>query len=258
MGTALVTTLLAAWVATSFAADTANAGADPEGPSPEARGETSEGRAETSAPPEPPGAGCPDDSVDALQSRYEKVRDLRARFLQTTRPAHMGPIAPEPVTSTGHMVVAKPAKMRWEYETPEKSLVVSDGESLWTYDPAFGEAQRLRVSEGFLSGAAVQFLLGEGDLRRDFRITLVSCGEDSVELALSPRQPATYEKLRVVVDRTTGTLSRTQVIDLLGNVTIVELSQLETNVDPDPETFRFVAPEGVSVIELDPAGALRP
>ena len=209
---------------------------------------------ETSATP----ADCLTRTVDALQARYENVRDLRARFVQTTRPAHMAGSASEPTVSAGRMVVEKPAKMRWEYEEPDESLVVSDGESLWMYDPGFGEAQRLPVGEGLLSGAAVSFLLGEGDLRRDFEIRLVSCDAERAELELTPREPASFEKLRVVASPETGNLSHTRIDDLLGNVTDVALSDLETNVSPAPETFRFVAPEGVSVVELSPVENARP
>ena len=208
--------------------------------------------------PASPSADCLDRAIDALQTRYERVTDLRAHFVQTTRAAHMGTIAPEPVTSRGHMVVAKPAKMRWVYEKPDESVVVSDGETLWIYDPAFKEAQRLPVGEGFLSGVAVQFLLGEGDLRRDFAIVLIGCEENSAELELMPRAPASYEKLRIVADPNTGSVFRTQIVDLLGNETVLELSQAETNVSPDPALFRFVAPEGVAVVELEPAGGVRP
>jgi len=253
----LATTLLALLLAATGAAQTARAGGDPEPTAPQ---RPAQAPAPSEARPEPaptPAESCLERTVDALQSRYEKVNDLRARFVQSTRPAHMGTITPDPVTSRGHMMVAKPAKMRWVYEEPDESLVVSDGASLWIYDPAFGEAQRLPVSEGYLSGAAVQFLLGEGDLRRDFEITLVGCEQGSAELELKPREAASYEKLRVVADPETGELSRTQIDDLLGNVTVVEFSQLETNVQPDPQLFRFVAPEGVSVIELEPSGASR-
>jgi outer membrane lipoprotein carrier protein len=205
-----------------------------------------------------PAPSCLDRAVDALQARYEHVTDLRAHFVQTTRAAYTGAIAPDPVTSRGHMVVAKPARMRWVYEEPEESVVVSDGETLWIYDPAFKEAQRLPVGEGFLSGAAVQFLLGEGDLRRDFAITLVTCDAGAAQIELVPRTPASYEKLRIAVDPATGSVTRTEIVDLVGNHTVLELSQLETNVRPDPAVFRFVAPEGVSVVELEPAGGLRP
>ena len=99
-------------------------------------------------------------------------------------------------------------------------------------------------------GILETFLLGEGNLRRDFEITLVSCEDARAELELTPREPASFEKLRVVANPKTGDLSHTRIDDLLGNVTNVALSELETNVSPDPETFRFVAPEGVEVVEL--------
>jgi outer membrane lipoprotein carrier protein len=194
-------------------------------------------------------AACLERAVEAIQRRYESVRDFAARFEQTTQPVHLGATTPEPNRSSGRVVVAKPARMRWEYEQPEPSLVVSDGETLWIYDPGFQEAQRLPVGEGFLSGAAIQFLLGEGEMRKSFRVSLVDCTSEAVELELVPREPASYEKLRVVADPT-GDLRRTEVHDLLGNVTRVVFSDVEVNRDPPAATFRFAPPEGVSVIDL--------
>ena len=202
------------------------------------------------------GTDCLDRTVDAIQARYERVRDFSARFVQTARPAHIGAAAAEPITSRGRVVVSKPARMRWAYEEPEPSLVVSDGETLWIFDPAFGEAQRLPVGEGFLSGAAVQFLLGEGEMRRDFAITLLECAPDAVALELVPREPASYEKLRVVASPDDGRVGRTEVHDLLGNVTSVVFSEVEFDRDPPAGTFRFDPPEGVSVIDLTVPGGV--
>jgi outer membrane lipoprotein carrier protein len=201
-----------------------------------------------------PGDGCRDRAVAAVQRRYEGIRDLRARFAQKTRAVSIGSRAAEPTQSKGTVVVAKPSRMRWSYETPEPSLVVSDGETLWIYDPGFGEVQKLPAGGAALSGAALQFLLGRGDLRREFSIRLVSCEADAVELELTPREPASYEKLFIVVDPATGNVSRTRVDDLVGNSTLVEFSDLQVNLDPPAETFRFDPPAGVRVIELPAPG----
>ena len=109
--------------------------------------------------------------------------------------ARLGTTPSKPATSRGRVTLAKPGKMRWTYEEPEPSLVVSDGKTVWIYDPAFDEVQKLPAAEGFLTGAAAQFLLGAGDMRRDFKVAAVSCDETAAELELVPRQPATYEKL---------------------------------------------------------------
>lgn len=198
----------------------------------------------------PTSAACADETIDAVQRRYESIADFRADFVQTTRTVALAG-APGPETSRGTVVFAKPAKMRWSYTAPEPSLTVSDGETLWLYDPARAEVQRMSGIGGYFSGAAVQFLLGEGDVRRDFEITALACTAESGELELVPRADASYEKLRILVDRATGELRRSTVIDMLGNVTEIEFRDVRANQHPEDGVFQFTPPDGVEVIDLD-------
>jgi outer membrane lipoprotein carrier protein len=193
---------------------------------------------------------CRQRAIQTVQRRYEGIRDLRARFVQTTQGAAIDQRAAVPSVSRGSVVVAKPSRMRWSYEAPEPSLVVSDGKTLWIYDPGFREVQRAPVDGGFFSAAALQFLLGRGDMEREFDVRLISCEPASVELELTPRAPSSYEKLRIVADPRTGNVSRTRIDDLLGNSTTVDFSELEVNLDPPAEVFRFDPPEGVRIIDL--------
>ena len=209
-------------------------------------------RAETVA--EDPAAaereGCGARAAEAVQNRYRDVEDLSASFVQTSRPA--GPAAASgPTTASGSVVLAVPGRMRWTYDKPEKSLVVSDGETLWLYDPAFGEAQKLAVgSGGYLSGAALQFLLGKGELTHEFEVRTRACDAVVAELALVPRTPAGYERLVIWVDPKRGDMHRIEISDLLGSRTLVEFSGVELNRRPAAALFRFEPPEGVSVIDL--------
>lgn len=204
------------------------------------------------APPVAAGGEAPDDcgpaAALALQKRYDGVRDVRARFEQS----HESVLSGQGETSRGQLALAKPGKMRWSYEEPEPSLVVSDGETLWLYDPAFGEVQKLPATEGFLTGATAQFLLGAGDLQRDFAVRAESCTASEAVLELVPKAPAGYEKLFLEVDPRTGDIRATRVVDLLGNVTRVRFSDLQTNTGPPASSFHFDPPEGVEVIELRP------
>jgi outer membrane lipoprotein carrier protein len=208
-----------------------------------------------SAPPagadEPSKTACRDAAVTALQQRYVSVRYLRADIVQTTRSVAFGANDSEPMTSKGTVVFAKPGKMRWSYDEPEPSLVVSDGTTLWIYDPTFGEAQKFPATEGYLSGAAIQFLLGEGAIARDFEIAALRCDAASAELSLRPRKASSYEKLHVVVNPQTGDLLKTTVFFVLGNVTEVAFSNMKLNTDPAASLFRFDPPADVRVIELD-------
>ncbi len=196
--------------------------------------------------------GCVDRATTAVQKRYEGVSDLSARFEQSTRAVGVGAAAGPATTSRGRVVLAKPGKMRWTYEEPEQSLVISDGDTLWLFDPDFGEAQKLPSGGGYMTGAAAQFLLGAGDMRRDFAVSAVACDAERVELELIPREPASYEKLFLDVDPETGDVRATRVVDLLGNVVNVSFSEMRFNTDPPDAEFRFDPPEGVRVIEVVP------
>jgi len=195
---------------------------------------------------------CRDRAVAAVQKRYDGVRDVSARFEQTTRAVAVGSAAGPATVSRGRVVLAKPGKMRWTYEEPAESLVVSDGETLWLYDPEFGEAQKLPAAGGYLTGAAAQFLLGEGDMLRDFAVDAAVCEPDAVELELVPREAASYEKLYLVVDPARGDVRATRVVDLLGNVVTVAFEDMRFDTSPPKSAFRFEAPDGVRVIELSP------
>ncbi len=193
---------------------------------------------------------CVARTAAAVQRRYEGVRDLSTRFEQVSVSVSLGTSPGGETRSSGRAVFAKPGKMRWSYEAPEPSLVVSDGTTLWLYDPGFGEVQQLPVGDGYLSGAAIQFLLGEGDMLRDFEVRALHCGETEVRLELRPREPAAYEYLELVASPTSGDVSSSRVVDLLGNVTVVDFTELKVNQSPPDETFRFEPPEGASVIDL--------
>jgi outer membrane lipoprotein carrier protein len=148
--------------------------------------------------------------------------------------------------------------MRWSYEEPEPSLVVTDGATLWIYDPRAAEVQKMAVEGAFLSGAAIQFLLGQGSLLAEFEVEGRDCvaaraASREVLLELRPRRPATYERLALLADPASGDVRETTVHDLFGNVTSVRMQDVRTNQGAAPELFVFRAPEGVRVIELPPA-----
>jgi len=195
-------------------------------------------------------ADCANEIAQRVQQRYEKVRDLAAHFEQTTRRVALGGGTGDALVASGEVVFAKPGKMRWSYESPEASLVVSDGATLWIYDPKAREVQKLPLGEGYLSAAGVQFLLGEGKLQDEFRVTASGCGEATVTLGLTPRREAQYERLEMRVDRVGFAVRETSVVDLFGNRTTIAFDELRENTKPVAGLFVFTPPEGVRVLTV--------
>jgi outer membrane lipoprotein carrier protein len=206
----------------------------------------------TFAPPSTAGPdSCATDVATRVQHRYDGVRDLRGRFEQRTERAALGGKS-EALVARGEAIFAKPGKMRWVYESPEPSLVVSDGQTLWIYDEKAREVQRLPLAEGQLSAAGVQFLLGEGDLQKEFAITATGCDAPAVALALVPKRDAQYERIELVVDSRSAAIRETTVVDLFGNRTTVRFEDLRENTSPAAKLFQFEPAAGVRIIDLAP------
>lgn len=197
---------------------------------------------------------CAERLATTIQSYYEAVDDFSATFHQQTRSvtlgnASLGADAP----SSGTVQFAKPGKMRWRYESPTPSQVISNGTILWIYDSEMREVQRLPVTEGYLIGAALEFLLGAGKLLDEFEVEVSSCVPDdqnALELELLPRQAASFESLGLRANRETGEILGTSLVDLFGNETSISFSDARINLRPPASTFVFEIPKGVRVIDL--------
>jgi outer membrane lipoprotein carrier protein len=195
-------------------------------------------------------AGLAERTAARIQARYEGIRDLRADFVQTNVSATFeGEALMNPVPRHGKVVFAKPGRMRWTYDAPEASVVVSDGKTLWIHDIDAKTVTRLAVTEGYLSGAALQFLMGSGRILESFVVTASDCDATRVSLELVPRSDASYERLGLVAERATGSVVETSVTDLFGNLTRIRFERLEENLDPPQDTFVLKIPDGVEVID---------
>jgi outer membrane lipoprotein carrier protein len=197
--------------------------------------------------------GCAAAVAERVQRHYDGIRDLSANFEQRTDRVALGGAGSEALVASGAVVFAKPGKMRWTYKSPEPSLVVSDGSTLWIYDEKAAEVQKLSLAEGFLSAAGLQFLLGGGELGEEFEITALQCDAPAPTLVLLPKRPTQYERLELKVDPRSGAVLETTVSDLFGNRTVVSFREVRENAGVAKGLFRFAPPAGVRVVEMPPA-----
>ena len=187
-----------------------------------------------------------DQLIRGLQSRYSRLVSLSADFTQIyTAPG--GRTRRE----TGQMLLKKPGKMRWNYTTPEPKLFISDGRMMYEYVPAERLATRVKVRESADLRAPFMFLLGRGDLRRDFSRIEFS-GEaparaGSRVLQLLPKRNEEFRALIVEVDPASLRIERLSIIDQRGGRSDFLFSNMQENVSAGDQEFVFHAPEGVEV-----------
>jgi outer membrane lipoprotein carrier protein len=188
------------------------------------------------------------DVVARVQRYYEATKDLHARFDQVNE-SQVGRVR----KASGELWLKKPGRMRWDYEKPEKQRMVSDGQTLWVYQPEDEQAfkQDLR---GSTLPVSVTFLVGQGKLADEFEVSIVhpagvgAAGD--VVLKLVPKVgTAAYRYLLFVVDPKSGLVRETLVYDQQGGSNHLTFSQVETNRGVDDARFRFTPPPGTRVIK---------
>lgn len=191
------------------------------------------------------GARAADESPCAperLADFLANVRTLEANFRQSLA----DDAARGARVSEGRLYLQRPGRFRWDYQRPTQQLVVSDGESLWLYDPDL-EQVTVRALDESLDSTPAMLLSGEGELDDSFKIgrAYVEGGLDWVELA--PREEGgDFAKVRVGFRG--DSLAAMEILDSLGQTTHVRFSEVVVNADLDPGLFRFEPPEGADVI----------
>ena len=192
--------------------------------------------------------------VAEVQKRYDSAADFRARFTQTLTSAAMG----RKTSSSGEVMFKKPGRMRWDYEKPDKSSYISDGNVLWLYEPDDKQALKQDLKASQLP-AALAFLTGKGKLATEFDITFAvkpayGTPADHV-LLLSPKTAQPQVKtILFVVDPKTFDVRESVIIDGQSNVNDLTFSDIRVNTRLPDTQFKFTPPAGVRVIDTGKLG----
>jgi outer membrane lipoprotein carrier protein len=185
----------------------------------------------------------------ALQKKYDAVRDFTADFVHQAQ----GGVLRRKTTERGTLQVKKPGKMRWNYTSPEKKEFVSDGQRIYLYVPADKQVMVSPVPSADQATTAVLFLVGKGNLTRDFKVSFVEgAGADVYALRLDPKLPERdYDWLQVTVDRATMQLRTLSAADASGGRQTFSFSNFKENAGLSDKTFVFKIPRGTDVVPVD-------
>jgi outer membrane lipoprotein carrier protein len=185
------------------------------------------------------------DVVDKLQKFYANVDHVSSDFTQTVQNAQFG----NNQTSSGKVWLKKPGKMRWDYYEQKnnasrvKKSFISDGTTL--FDVELDNKQVLKKSlQNNIMPVAVSFLLGKGNLKRDFDVQLDPNagygGKGDLVLELTPKQPsAQYKTLYIVVDPSEYSAKESIIIDSSNNVNHFVFSKRDVDKDVKDSSFKF-------------------
>lgn len=196
-------------------------------------------------------AVSPNHVIAQLQERAIRTSDLMASFVQESTSAYLE----KPDIAEGKFYFKKPKKMRWDYETPSKQEIVTDGETLWIYVEEDRQVQVYDASPFFdskLGLSFLSFLSGEANLDQSFNISFVEADpykESHFILKLLPKVPEVdLKELFMWISRKDFFVERVCFSDFYGNRTLITLRNVTVNKNISNSKFVFHVPKGVEVI----------
>lgn len=191
-------------------------------------------------------------SLEQILDRMEKHytgNNFKAEFIQesTVKAMQITDFA------SGKIFVRYPGKMRWEYEKPEKQVIITDGFKLWIYRPADNQVMVGSAPAFFSDGKGASFLSDITLVRKKFNISLGQSKDDFFyELNLKPLEKTLdVTDIRLSVTKNTFTVIRVVTYNSYGDENRIELINHRFKVNLEDSLFNFEAPPGTDVLQLD-------
>ncbi len=188
-----------------------------------------------------PGAGAAS-GRERLDRFFERVSSLEARFTQEVYDEQGKTLQ----RARGRVELARPGRLRWEYESPDRQLILADGERLWTFDEELEQATVKPLHEA-LGSAPVMLLTRRGKLGHEYEVREQG-GHDGLDwVQISPRaRDGEFDRIRIGLDD--QGIRQMVLFDRFGQKTVIRFDRLRTNIAIPPTQFRFDPPPGVDVI----------
>jgi len=187
------------------------------------------------------------DLAGRVDQHYNQLHSLRAGFSETYEGLGMNR------TESGTLLLLKPGRMRWDYSQPAGKLFLLDGKYAWFYSHGDPQVQRVQAKQLDDLRSPLRFLLGHTELEKELSgLTLAAKPNGLFTLTGQPKgQERRVSRLTLTVTAD-GTIRGIEVEETDGALTRFTFTGEAPNAPVAPETFRFIAPAGVPVVDAMP------
>ena len=190
------------------------------------------------------------DLLRLIQKQYQSIRSFSGSFIQTS---HRADTVTGPKKAEGLVSYKRPGKMRWLYEAPEEHLLVTNGQTMWLYDPLL-ENVTVQKLQKITEGTALSFLLGLGNLQADFIHREISknlmIGQNGLILEMEPKKStANLAFIQLNVNPETYNLQTIALMDQQDNYRTIQLMNMKYNLEIEDDFFEFTVTNDMEVIE---------
>ncbi|PZO94268.1 MAG: outer membrane lipoprotein carrier protein LolA [Haemophilus parainfluenzae] len=179
------------------------------------------------------------DALSTLNVFNQKVSRLSGDFTQTVKNKQ------GIQKGSGYFSISRPRFFHWEYKTPYRQLIIGDGQYVWMYDVDL--KQVIKKGQDAALGQSPAAILADKNMLSKAYIVKNDLTRDGVEyvLAIPKRENTGYQFVRLGFKN--GILSRMELKDSFGNLSLLSFSHLTENAVPK-NSYRFIPPKEVDVL----------
>ncbi len=173
---------------------------------------------------------------EELQGQLAQLKPFSADFTQTVTSAEGDNLS----TAEGLMQLQRPNQFRWETVSPDEQLIVSDGESIWMYNP-FVEQVSIHSLKDVIANTPFMLIAGTDQAAwEDYRVTKKA----GVYTVITPNDPAAAV---FTLQFKQGEMSQFSVQEQQGQHSQFALTNHKTMNKMDPALFNFTIPEDTDI-----------
>jgi len=182
------------------------------------------------------------DALDTVRDFFAELSSLQAGFHQKVVDADN--ILQQ--VSDGQMWIQRPGKFRWDYETPYRQQIISDGHRLWSYDEDLAQVT-VQPIDKVLSSTPAMLLSGLQPVDEVFEMEALPAADGLLHVRLQPRSDASNIN-EIHLYFVNEALVRIEALDGFGNTTTFDFTGLLRNADLEAKLFHFEPPPGVDIV----------
>lgn len=188
-----------------------------------------------------------DNGTEKLLSYLKPLQTLSADFHQST----INQQGRRLLESDGHMLVARGNKFRWQTTKPDHRLVVTDGTTVWVYDPGLLQVVIKPLKAKLTATPALLFGGSLDSVKKAFNVTYKRYSDSRIRFILEPKdEQAMFSELDVSFHNKMPVSMR--LVDSLGQKTLIDFDKVKVNPEIDAAKFQFTPPDDVDVIRRKP------
>ncbi|MCW4456259.1 outer membrane lipoprotein chaperone LolA [Flavobacterium sp. MXW15] len=151
-------------------------------------------------------------------------------------------------TSSGRVALSAPRLFRWEYIKPHPQLIVADGSKVWVYEPDLEQAT-VRAQGEEEQNSPLTALIDPDLLDRQYDVSEEAAVRDGMHwLSLTPKVDTEASFQYAALGFGKDGLGRMEVLDAVGQRTVIDFNGWKRNPAFAADTFRYVPDKNVDVV----------